>query len=101
MSNEEQDQILGRLTRESKESRKRLVALNAKMLLFKKNLVDTAATFKGFLEPSGAGPHGNISQAKSVVSLIPLREEILSTLEELEKQLEYLNTVEAQLRQFD
>jgi hypothetical protein len=100
MSTEEQDQILGRLTREFKESRKRLAALNARLLLFKKNLSDTAATFKQ-LEPSDRGTHGILAQAKSLVSLIPLREDVSSTLDQLERELEHFNEVEMQLRQFD
>jgi len=98
VSIEEQDQILGRLTRERRESVKHLAALSAKLEQAGAELQRVGAEFKGFLLPEAERA---ISKARQAIPHIPNSEALLATLQELEAERKRLNDIETSLRAFD
>jgi hypothetical protein len=101
MSAEEQDQILGRLVRESRESRRNLAALEAKLQGFRSQFAEVAKTFTGFMGPDALGPNGAISKASTAAKAIPERREILDTLEEVRLEYERLTELSSQLSKLE
>lgn len=93
MSVEEQDQILGRLTRESRESRQRIAALNAKLQEFRDRCRDVSVAFSSFDGPAFAG-------AVRAAKALPDRSAVLDALEELRLEQERLQGIGAQLSSF-
>lgn len=98
MSIEEQDQILGRLTRERRDCVKHLAALNAKLEQAAAELQKVGIDLKGFLLPDAERA---IAKARQAIPRIPNTEDLLATLQELETERQRLNGIETNLRAFD
>jgi len=94
MSTEEQDQIFGRLTRQSRDSRRQIAALNAKLQEFRSRLRDVATAFSGFDAP------GALQRAVEATQQMPDRSVVLETLEELRLEQERLRENESHLSAF-
>jgi len=101
MSTEEQDQILGRLTRESQESRRRLAALEAKMQDFRSRLTEVTKTLTGFMEPNATGTSGAITRAIAAAKEMPDRQALLDALGETRVEHERLDAIHTQLSKFE
>jgi hypothetical protein len=94
MSTEEQDQILGRLMRESRDSRRRIAALNAKLQDFRSQFRDVTTAFTGFDTP------GALQRAIAATQQMPDRSVVFGTLEELRLEQERLRETELHLSAF-
>lgn len=89
MSLEEQDLILGRLTRQTKEAKSRVVALERKLLDYSIFFDRTSAGLHTFVEYKGRhGFHGESWPSAS---------DIEATLSDLDRERQQLATFEAQL----
>lgn len=102
MSIEEQDQILGRLTRQCSEAFRTINALGAKIHSFGTDLSDIAKNLnsRDLLGPDGLGPKGTIATAIRVAQEIPDRQIVVNTLEELRAETERYNDLRTQLDRF-
>jgi hypothetical protein len=97
VSIEEQDQIFGRLTRQSGESRRRATALHAKVEAFRTELIEIPKTLKDFWGPDALGPDGAIAKAIQAAQRIPDRQSVIESLEELRTELERLKELASHL----
>ncbi len=98
MSTEEQDQTLGRLTRQDRECRRNLAALDANLKEAGEVLAATAKRFDGFLLPEASE---RIRAAIEAVEGLPDRDELLQALREIQKERERSTEIVKQLKQFD
>lgn len=103
MSIEEQDQILGRLTRQCGESFRTINALGVKIQEFGTALADIAKKFHSndLLGPDGLGPKGTIAAAIRAAQEIPDRQAVLDTLAELQAEMERYTDLRAQFNRFN
>ena len=97
MSIEEQDQILGRLTRQSGESRRKATALHAKVDAFRAELIEIPKAPWDFWGPDALGPDGGIARAIQAAQRIPDRQTVIDTLGELRTELERLKDLKDHL----
>jgi hypothetical protein len=98
MSIEEQDQILGRLIREQKESRKRLAALNAKLREVGADLSAIGSALNRELIAPEVPER--ISNAIDAVQGLPGKDSILKTLHELREERNKTEQISEQLKRF-
>jgi len=79
---EEQDQVFGRLSRQSGESWRKVSAFGAKAGEFRIALLDAAQNLndRDLLGPEGLGPQGTIAAAIRAAHEIPDRQAVLVTL---------------------
>lgn len=96
MSTEEQDLILGRLTRETREAKQRIAALEAKLSNYSKSLNDVSLKLNGTWNPKPK-PVTTIDIAIECLAAIPERQQIAETLSELHRERESLREKEEQL----
>ena len=98
MGIEEQDQILGRLTRERRESQALLAALNSKLEQAGANLRKAGESLRGFLLPEAASA---IEKARQAILSLPTSTEIFDDLRGIEAELERMRRIKASLDSFD
>ncbi len=98
MSTEEQDLIFGRLTRQDRECRRNLAALDAKLKGVAENLVDIGRRFSGFLLPEG---NERIRAAIEATEGLPDKDSVLELLREIQNERERAIRIAEQLKQFD
>lgn len=96
MSTEEQDLILGRLVRESKECSRKVQALQVKLSAFSKALSDAVLTINGTWNPQ-PNPVVKIPDAVLVVAQTLNPSPIIDTLRELETETVRLAQLNTQL----
>jgi flagellar biosynthesis chaperone FliJ len=80
MTSEEQDQLYGRLMRQSQESYRRLAALEAKIQALRSQLVEVAEVLTGFTAREVANPSESLQRTIGVAQQMPERQEFLDTL---------------------
>jgi hypothetical protein len=85
MSTKEQDQILGRLTREGKECQRNIATLEYKVSAFARSLLEVSQKLNGFGKPDPK-PIGTVDDAVSAVGRIPDKQSIIDTLRELQNE---------------
>jgi len=96
MSIEEQDQIFGRLSRQERESKKALAALQTRISEISKDLA-TASDKLG----RTVGGFDQISYAIEAIQSITDKESMLKTLGDLREERTNLERIQQQLKQFD
>ena len=102
MSIEEQDQILGRLTRQCSESFRTINALGVKIQEFGAALSEIAMKLnsRDLLSGNCLGPQGTVARAILAAQGIPDRQAVISSLEELRDEMERYRDLRAQLDRF-
>jgi hypothetical protein len=103
MSIEEQDQILGRLTRLRSDSFRTVNMLGVKVQELSAALAGIAKELRSndLLGPDGLGPEGTIAAAIRAAHGIPDRQVVLDTLVELQAEMERYNDLRIQLDRFN
>lgn len=97
MSTDEQDLTFGRLTREAKECRQRVGAIEAKLSAFSEALSTAALTLNGTWNPKPR-PVTPVEDALAALATIPEQQAIAEALHDLRAERDRLAETERQLR---
>lgn len=96
MGIDEQDMILGRLTRQAKESRRSIAALEAKLAAFSESLTSTAFKLNSTWNPKPR-PVASIDDGITAIGALPDCQDIVNTLKELRHQRDREKGISSQL----
>lgn len=97
MSTEEQDQILGRLIRERRETRAQFAALRVKAIETAQALEDIASAIRNVFSGQALSP---AASARNAIESLPSRDEILAMVIEISSVQERLERIDRSLEEF-
>jgi hypothetical protein len=97
MSDDEQDQILGRLIRQRNESRRTLAALQTKLEEVAANLSRIAKSIESLWQPGRIAPD---AFAREALEALPDKEGLLEALKEFRDEKQKLAEIEARIERF-